>query len=80
MKGSMGIVKKQLIEELISDEDSEIDFVDLSSTLEEWIVEEGKTPQHVIDEARGDAIRQRRKEQAQMDEYNDPFMNWSGLR
>jgi hypothetical protein len=76
----MGIVKNQLIEELISDEDSEIDFVELSSDLEKWIVEEGKTPQHVIDEERGDMIRQRRKEQAQMEMYDDPFMNWSGLR
>ena len=37
-------------------------------------------PQHVIDEERGDAIRQRRKEQAQMEMFDDPVMNWSGLR
>ena len=39
-----------------------------------------KRPQHVIDEARGDAIRQWRKEQAQLEMFNDPVMNWSGLR
>ena len=39
-----------------------------------------KRPQHVIDEARGDAIRQWRKEQAQMEMFDDPVMNWSGLR
>jgi len=74
----MGIVKNQLIEELISDEDSEIDFVELSSELEEWIVEEGKTPQHVTDENRADLIKERRKELAQMEMYDDPYGNWSG--
>ena len=39
-----------------------------------------KRPQHVIDEARGDAIRQWRKEQAQMEMFDDSVMNWSGLR
>ena len=39
-----------------------------------------KRPQHVIDEERGDAIRQWRKEQAQMEMFDDPVMNWSGLR
>jgi hypothetical protein len=37
-------------------------------------------PQHVIDEERGDAIRQWRKEQAQMEMFDDPYLNWSGLR
>jgi len=37
-------------------------------------------PQHVIDEERGDSIRQWRKEQAQLEMFNDPVMNWSGLR
>ena len=37
-------------------------------------------PQHVIDEERGDAIRQWRKEHAQMEMFDDPYLNWSGLR
>ena len=37
-------------------------------------------PQHIIDEERGDAIRQMRKEQAQMEMFDDPYLNWSGLR
>ena len=37
-------------------------------------------PQHVIDEERGDMIRQMRKEQAQMEMYDDPYLNWSGHR
>ena len=36
-------MKEQLIEELIKDENEEIDFVELSSELEEWIV---KNPIH----------------------------------
>ena len=37
-------------------------------------------PQHIIDEERVDEIKQLRKEQAQMEMYDDPWMNWSGLR
>ena len=37
-------------------------------------------PQHVIDEERGDAIRQWKKEQAQREMYDDPYLNWSGNR
>tara|TARA_R110002050_G_scaffold163221_1_gene293187 strand:- start:606 stop:785 length:180 start_codon:yes stop_codon:yes gene_type:complete len=36
--------------------------------------------QHVIDEERGDMLRQMRKEQAQMEMYDDPYLNWSGHR
>ena len=43
-------------------------------------IQEEDVPQHVIDENRADEIRQLRKEQAQMEMYDDPFMNWSGLR
>ena len=60
----------------------------LEDELRNWIIgetEEGhiplvRKPQHVIDEDRGDEIRQLRKEQAQREMYDDPFMNWSGLR
>ena len=60
----------------------------IDDELENWIVgdtEDGhmplvRKPQHVIDEDRGDEIRQMRKEQAQREMYDDPFMNWSGLR
>ena len=37
-------------------------------------------PQQVIDEERSDLIREKRKEQAQMEMFDDPVMNWSGLR
>ena len=43
-------------------------------------VAEDPVPQHIIDEERGDEIRQLRKEQAQMEMYDDPYMNWSGHR
>ena len=60
----------------------------LEDELKNWIVgetEDGhmplvRKPQHVIDEDRGDEIRQLRKEQAQREMYDDPVMNWSGLR
>ncbi len=37
-------------------------------------------PQHVIDEERADEIRMWRKDQAQMEMFNDPYENWSGHR
>jgi len=37
-------------------------------------------PQHIIDEERGDMIREYMKEQAQREMYDDPYLNWSGLR
>ena len=43
-------------------------------------IQEEDVPQHVIDENRADEIRQLRKEQAQMEMYDDPYLNWSGLR
>jgi len=60
----------------------------MEDELENWIVgetEDGhmplvRKPQHVIDEERGDMIRQLRKEQAQMEMYDDPYLNWSGHR
>ena len=60
----------------------------LEDELRNWIIgetEDGhmplvRKPQHVIDEDRGDEIRQLRKEQAQMEMYEDPYLNWSGLR
>ena len=60
----------------------------LEDELRNWIIgetEDGhmplvRKPQHVIDEDRGDEIRQSRKEQAQREMYDDPVMNWSGLR
>jgi hypothetical protein len=42
--------------------------------------EEEITPQHIIDEERADMIKERRKELAQMEMYDDPYMNWSGHR
>ena len=60
----------------------------LEDELRNWIIgetEDGhmplvRKPQHVIDEDRGDEIRQMRKEQAQREMYDDPYLNWSGNR
>ena len=47
----------------------------------EYLIElEEKIPQHVLDDIRGDEIRYLRKEQAQRKMYDDPYLNWSGLR
>ena len=37
-------------------------------------------PQHIIDEETIDLVRELRKEQAQMEMFDDPVMNWSGNR
>ena len=60
----------------------------IGDILEEWMVGETENghmplvekPQHVIDEDRADEIRQMRKEQAQMEMFDNPYLNWSGLR
>jgi len=60
----------------------------MEDELDKWMVGESehghmplvRKPQHVIDEDRGDEIRQMRKEQAQREMYDDPYLNWSGLR
>ena len=60
----------------------------MEDELRNWIIgetEDGhmplvRKPQHVIDEDRGDEIRQMRKEQAQREMYDAPYLNWSGLR
>jgi hypothetical protein len=41
---------------------------------------EDHRPQHIIDEELVDLVKELRKEQAQREMYDDPVMNWSGLR
>ena len=67
-KGIMGIIKKQLIEELIEDENAEIDFVEISSEESARI------------ELKVDLARLRERERIQHDMYDDPYLNWSGHR
>ena len=64
----MGIMKKQLIEELIEDENPQIGFVDISS-------EESARVEIEVDLA-----RERARERRQMEMYADPYLNWSGHR
>ena len=63
----MGIMKNQLIEELIEDEEAELDFVELS-------IESARVELEV------DMARERARERSQMEMYDDPYMNWSGHR
>ena len=64
----MGIMKKQLIEELIEDEIAQIDFVEISSEESARV------------ELKADMARLRERNRIQMDMYDDPYMNWSGHR
>ena len=64
----MGIMKKQLIEELIEDENSQIDFVEISSEESARV------------ELEADMARQRERDRIQMEMYDDPYLNWSGHR
>ena len=61
------VMKNQLIEELIKDEEAEIDFVELS-------IESARV------ELEADMARERARERSQMEMYDDPYMNWSGQR
>jgi len=84
----LGTVTYMLGETVIDNIARKVAEEPMEDVLENWIVgetEDGhmplvRKPQHVIDEDRGDEIRQLRKEQAQREMYDDPFMNWSGLR
>ena len=39
-----------------------------------------KVPQHVIDEEKGDEEILNRHDRRQMEMFDDPYENWSGLR
>jgi len=63
----MGIMKKQLIEELIEDENA-IDVVKRLSKESARV------------ELKSDMARERARERIQMEMYDDPYLNWSGHR
>ena len=63
----MGIMKKQLIEELIEDENA-IDVVKRLSKESARV------------ELEVDMARERERERIQMEMYDDPNLNWSGHR
>ena len=63
----MGIMKKQLIEELIEDENA-IDVVNRLSKESARV------------ELEVDMARERARELRQMEMYDDPYLNWSGHR
>ena len=64
----MGIMKKQLIEELIEDEEAQIDFVEISSEESARV------------ELEADMARIRERNRIQMEMYDYPYMSWSGHR
>ena len=84
----LGTVTYMLGETVIDNIARKVAEEPMEDELENWIVgetEDGhmplvRKPQHVIDEDRADEIRQLRKEQAQMEMFDDPYLNWSGHR
>ena len=84
----LGTVTYMLGETVIDNIARKVAEAPMEDVLENWIVgetEDGhmplvRKPQHVIDEERADEIRQLRKEQAQMEMFDDPYLNWSGHR
>ena len=61
------------IAEKVANEPLEEDIDKLDEDMDE-------IPQHVIDEAEVDEAIMRMHDRAQMEMYEDPVMNWSGLR
>ena len=60
----------------------------IDDELEKWIIGETevgymplvKKPQHIIDEEKVDEAIQRMYDRGQQEMFDDPVMNWSGLR
>ena len=85
----MGIQKQEHIDYLIIDELAEkVANEPIDDELEKWIIgetEDGymplvKKPQHIIDEEKVDEAIQRMYDRGQQEMFDDPVMNWSGLR
>ena len=84
----LGTVTYMLGETVIDNIARKVAEEPMEDVLENWIVSETedghmplvRKPQHVIDEERAEEIRQLRKEQAQMEMFDDPYLNWSGHR
>ena len=84
----LGTVTYMLGETVIDNIARKVAEEPMEDELDKWMIGESehghmplvKKPQHVIDEERGDMIRQLRKEQAQMEMFDDPYLNWSGHR
>ena len=57
-------VANEPLEEMIDELDSDMDEI----------------PQHIIDENKVDEAIMRMHDRAQMEMYDDPYLNWSGLR
>jgi hypothetical protein len=54
--------------------------VDEGNYTEHMPSKKKKRPQHVIDEEEADLARERQRERAQMEMFDDPWENWSGHR
>ena len=77
----MGIFKKEYNEHMMVDEIAEkVANEPLEEDIDKLDEDMDEIPQHVIDEAKVDEAIMRMRDREQMEMFNDPDMNWSGLR
>ena len=77
----MGIYKKEYNEHMMVDEIAEkVANEPLEEDIDKLDEDMDEIPQHVIDENKVDEAIMRMHDRAQWEMYNDPTMNWSGLR
>ncbi len=77
----MGIYKKEYNEHMMVDEIAEkVANEPLEEDIDKLDEDMDEIPQHVIDENKVDEAIMRMHDRAQMEMFDDPDMNWSGLR
>ena len=74
---SQGMVDK-IAEEVANEKPSIAD--DIIKKVEERVSQKNLHIDHVEEERLADLARERQRERAQMEMFDDPYMNWSGHR
>jgi len=74
---SQGMVDK-IAEEVANEKPSIAD--DIIKRVEERVSQKNLHIDHVEEERLADLARERQRERAQMEMFDDPYMNWSGHR
>ena len=78
-QGMIDTIAKKVAEEPINESLNEIK--ELLENVDEGNYEYmPKRPQHIIDEEKGDEEILNRHDRRQMEMFDDPYLNWSGLR
>jgi len=76
----MGIMKNQEETEIVFTLTEDMVVQNENEDVEISIPEEGNCPQHVIDERKVEEAIEKTYRSEQQDMFDDPDMNWSGLR